>query len=100
MDRVNEAEDIFVPVDNSICTLAASAPSFSARFEFQKDEDKNQPAVALDVEMRTKDSDEPFYEKTHSLWTRVDRHDNTVPLSIYMVRLEGYGYSLQICKGQ
>lgn len=89
MDYFHKADGIFQPLDNSIYTLEEVAPSFSARFEFQKDEETNQPAIQLDVELNTSGLDN-LYEKTHALWTRIDRRDNAVPLSVFMVRLDRY----------
>ncbi|KAK4693423.1 hypothetical protein P7C71_g3972, partial [Lecanoromycetidae sp. Uapishka_2] len=86
MNQFYKADDIFQPLDNSTYSLKEVAPSFSARFQFQE---VDQPAIQLDIELNTSGLDEALYEKTHALWTRVDRRDNAVPLSIFMVRLEG-----------
>lgn len=85
MDNLYKADHIFQPLNNSIYSLEEVAPSFSARFVFQN---VDQPAIQLDVELNTSGLDEKLYEKTHALWSRVDRRDNAVPLSIYMVRLD------------
>jgi len=86
MDTFYGADGIFQPLSNSTFSLEEVAPTFSAQFDFQE---VNQPAIQLNVELETSGLDGILYEKTHALWTRADRRDNSIPLGLFMIQLDG-----------
>ena len=45
--------------------------------------------MQLEVEMHNSASEKELFEKTHSVWTRLDRKDNSVPVELFMLRLGG-----------
>ena len=85
MSRVYEAQNLFLPVSNSIDKLIEVLPSIAARFEFQE---LNQPTMLLDVELNAASLEEG-HERTQALWTRADRRDNTTLLDVFIVQVDG-----------
>ena len=83
--RTNSSISIFQPLSNSIFKLEDVPASFSARFTFQNAESV---PMQFTFDMSAESSDDAIYEKTASLWTRLDRGENATPLEVYMANLE------------
>ena len=85
--KVQNATDLFLPMDSSNTSLEEVVPSFSACFEFKN---PDSPSMNFLLEMRSSLAAPTFYEKIQELWTRTDRRDNAVPLEVFMARLDRY----------
>ena len=72
-------------MDSSIASLEEVVPSFSAAFEFQN---PDSPQMDFMVELSSSPSAPTIYEKVLELWKRTDRRYNTVPLEVFMARLD------------
>ncbi|CAD6569863.1 MAG: hypothetical protein ASARMPREDX12_003112 [Alectoria sarmentosa] len=84
--KVQNATDLFLPVDSSIISLNEVVPSFSACFEFGN---SDSPPMNLTLELSSSPAAPTIYEKVQELWTRMDRRDNAVPLEAFTARLDG-----------
>lgn len=87
LGRIYNANELLQPIDNQVMTLAEVTPSFTAYFECQE-HDKG--PLKLEVEMNGNVAAKDLYEKTHALWSKLGRRDNTTPLDMFMIRLDGY----------
>ena len=84
--QIYSLKDIFEPLDGMIESLREVAPMYGARFEINRFE---KSSVQLEVDITSNAYERDLYEKTHVLWTNLDRKDHTVPLDIFMIRLGG-----------
>lgn len=87
LEKIRNATDLLQPIDNQIMALVDVTPSFTAYFECHEDE---KGPLKLEVEMNENAMVQNLYERTHSLWSKMGRGDNTNPLDISMIRLDGY----------
>ncbi len=87
LGKIYNANELLQPIDNQVMTLAEVTPSFIAYFECQEN-DKG--PLKLEVELSENAAAKDLYEKTHALWSKLRRRDNTTPLDIFMIRLDGY----------
>lgn len=83
---IHSSSHILQPIDNQVIALADVTPSFTAYFECQESEKGN---LKLEVEMNGNALDDTLYEKTHASWSRLGRRDNTTPLDVFRMRLDG-----------
>ena len=91
MKKVYGANDLFEPLNHSTFELEEVIPSFGACFTFQE---LNGPIYQLDVGIGPGSLDDRVYEKTHSIWTRPDRRDNSTLLGVYRIQIDGYAPAL------
>ena len=84
---VQNATELFLPIDSSNTSLEEVEPSFSACFQF---ENPDSQSFNFTLEMRSSAAAPTIYEKVQELWTRTDRPDNAVPLEIFTARFERY----------
>lgn len=87
---VQNATELFLPIDSSITSLEEVEPSFTAFFEF--DNQESQP-LNFTLEMRSSAAAPTIYEKVQELWTRTGRRNNAVALEIFTARFDRYALS-------
>lgn len=87
LGKIYDANELLQPIDNQVMTLAEVTPSFTAYFECQENDKK---PLKLEVELNENAAAKDFYERTHALWSKLARPDNTTPLDMFMIRLDGY----------
>lgn len=88
MSKIYKATSLLRPVSNigSDHCLNEVTRTYGARFEIYR---FDKPSVQLQVEMNSSPFEPGMYEKTQTLWSRLDRKDNSTPLDIFMIRLGG-----------
>ena len=87
MKKVYCANGLFEPLDHSTFELEDVVPSINACFTFQE---LDGPDYQLEVGIGLGSLDDRVYEKTHSIWTRADRRDNSTLLGVYKIKIDGY----------
>ena len=87
--RVQNATELFLPIDSSNTSLEEVEPSFSACFEFKY---PNSQPQSFTLEMRSSPAAPTVYEKVQELWTWTARRDNTMPLEIFTARFDRYTF--------
>ena len=93
LPKVCPSNGLFEPLDSVTASLLEVAPMYGARFEINRFENT---AVQLEVNMTSNVYEEDLYEKTHVLWTNLNRKDNSVPLDIFMIRFGGPSWNLRV----
>lgn len=91
MKKVYGADRLFEPLNHSTFKLKDVVPSFGACFTFQE---LDGPTYQLDVGIGPGSFDDYVSEKTHSIWTRADRRDNSTLLGVYRIQIDGYALAL------
>ena len=86
---VQNATQLFLPIDSSNTSLEEVEPSFSASFQFENPDSK---PLNFTLEMRSNAAAPTIHEKVQELWTRTDRRDNAVPLEMFTARLDRYAF--------
>ena len=86
---IQNATELFLPIDSSNTSLEEVEPSFSACFELKNPDSKS---FNFMLEMRSSAAAPTIYEKVQELWTRTDRRDNAVPLEIFTARFDRYAF--------
>ena len=86
---IQNATELFLPIDSSNTSLEEVEPSFSACFEFKNPDSQS---LNFTLEMRSSAAAPTIYEKVQELWTRTDRRDNAVPLEIFTARFDKYDF--------
>ena len=85
--EIQEATDLFLPMNSSSTSLDEVTPSFSACFTF---EEPDKRSIDYILELSSSPAAPTIYEKVQELWIRTGRRDNAVPLEVLMARLDRY----------
>ena len=86
MSKVHDANGLFEPLDHSTFELEDVVPSFSACFTFRESDG---PTYQLDVGYDPDPFEDRMHNKTHSVWTKPDRRDNSTVLGVYKIQIDG-----------
>ena len=86
MRKVHGANGLFEPLDHSTFELEDVVPSFGACFTFEESDGRN---YRLDVGFGPDSLDARMHAKTHSIWTKADRRDNSTVLGVYNIQIDG-----------